>query len=89
MQNEITKRTYDGGGLTVVRNRFNFPKGPIEEESREYSKETTDAEDPSDNEDDDNPTKSLLKRVDSNQQESPPPIQLILYDMSDSFSTFL
>lgn len=85
MQNEFIRKLYNGG--LTIKNRFVFQKGSIEEESEDYLEETTEAD--SDNEEDENdPKKTLLKRIDSSQQ-SPPPIQLILHDMNETYATFL
>ncbi|KAI6175835.1 7 transmembrane receptor [Aphelenchoides bicaudatus] len=84
IQSDFIRKLYNGG--LTIKNSFVFQKGSIEEESEDCLEET---EADSDNEENDDPKEALLKHIDSNQQ-SPPPIQLLLYDFNDdSFGTFL
>ncbi|KAI6187146.1 Metabotropic glutamate receptor 6 [Aphelenchoides besseyi] len=90
MNSEFIKRLCNGG--LNLKNRLTFQKGSIEEVSEENIEEdelTDQAETDDEKETEDDPRTCLLRRIDSNQQ-SPPPIQLLLHEISnDSFATFL
>jgi hypothetical protein len=87
MNTELIRKLYNSS--QTIRKRFSLQNRSIEEKSEEDldEEETAENESSSENEEHD-AKKSLLKRVDSTEQ-SPPPIQLILHDMSDSFATLL